>query len=418
MCLAVIGKHGRVEVVDETGCVLLVKQRDFRRVTELIVPKEIKDSELNVAYSVAFSLDGKYLLSGGGNGIRQWQVNDGREVWRSFEGRDVYVIALSRDHKWIVSGAEEGATVWDAESHEKVHQVGPSDFVLALDISPDSTKFVTGAASRGRTGSPLVNVWDITTGEKLIAILEHDGSVVGVKFSPNGNHIATFTDNHHIRVFDSRFGDQLIVFDNQMPSWSALTPIVWPADGQVIAISEDGQIKSFNTSTGSQLAEWQIPRHDSGDFMSIALSANNRFIASSAGHSVSFWDTSTHTQLGGVLKDVGDIRSVALSPDGTHLATGEFNGTITICNLRSILPESYLPITVSTTFMMSGRPITSVYNLRFTMCVNPFPPRIQNVSTHVLGCGFPENLTLEPRQMTTTLSSRYNGHVSSLKTLS
>ena len=91
MCLAVIGKHGRVEVVDETGCVLLVKQRDFRRVTELIVPKEIKDSELNVAYSVAFSLDGKYLLSGGGNGIRQWQVNDGREVWRSFEGRDVYV---------------------------------------------------------------------------------------------------------------------------------------------------------------------------------------------------------------------------------------------------------------------------------------------------------------------------------------
>ena len=127
-----------------------------------------------------------------------------------------------------------------------------------------------------------------------------------------------------------------------------MTPIFWPSDGRLFAISEGGTIKSFDTSTGSQLAEWQIHNHDSKDLMSIALSANNRFIAFSAGRFVSFWDTSTHTQLASVLEDDDVIRGIALSPDGTHLATGGDNKTITIRNLSDILPESYLPIRVST----------------------------------------------------------------------
>ena len=331
-------------------------------------PKEIKDSGHRAIYSVAFSPDGKHLLSGGRNGIRQWQVSNGQEVWRSAESEDVYAIALSRDHKWIVSGSTEGATVWDAKSHDKVHhwQVDGA-YVHTVDISPDSTKFATGT-SLGQKNARSVNVWDIITGERLVGPLGHDGSVVGVRFSPKGHYIATFTQKHHIRVFDISNGHQLIEFDNKMPEWSALTPIVWPSDApsQLFAMSEGGKIKSFDTSTGSQLAEWQI--HDDSSLMSIALPANNKFIASSAGHSVSFWDTTTHTQVGSVLKDVDKIRSVALSPDGTHLATGGYNTTITIWNLRGILPESYLSITVSATFPIFWRP---VYESTFSHACKP-----------------------------------------------
>ena len=131
----------------------------------------------------------------------------------------------------------------------------------------------------------------------------------------------------------------------------------------LFAISEGGKIKSFDTSTGSQLTEWQLHsyhEYDSDDFMSIALSADNRFIASFAGRSVSFWDTSTHSQLGSLPKGDDPIRSIALSPDGTHLATGGFNKETTIWNLSDILPESYFSITVSTSFPLLGTPITFV----------------------------------------------------------
>ena len=321
-------------------------------------PKEIRDSGHSIAYSVAFYPDARHILSAGGNGIRKWQVSDGREVWRSLDHDYVFAIAFSRDHKWIVIGVKGGVSVWDAKTHDRVVHKVVTDFVLTVDISPDSTKFAAGTGLREPTDSPSVNAWDVTTGERLVGPLEHDGSVVGVKFSPNGNHIATITHEHHIRIFDSRNGGQLIVIDNPMPRWSAITPIVWPFDGQLFAISEGGKIKSFDTSTGSQLAEWKIHSHNSGDLISLALSANRKFIASSAGHSVSFWDTSTHTQLGSVLKDVDRIRCIALSPDGTHLATGGYNKTVAIWNLSDILPESYFVITVSTAYPMLGRPIT------------------------------------------------------------
>ena len=310
-------------------------------------------------------------MSGGENGIRQWQVSDGREVWKALENDKVYAIVLSRDHQWVVSGGKGGASVWDAKSHDrrdKVLQVDLSSVVFAVDISPDSTKFATGTGSTG-TNSHSVNVWDITTGERLVGPLDHGGFVGGVKFSPNGNHIATFTRNH-IRVFDSRTGDQLIIIEHTGPSWSPITPIVWSSDSQLFAMSKGGKIKRFDTSTGSQLAEWQI--HDDSHLMSISISANNRFIASSAGRSVSFWDTSTHAQLG--IVDVRhNIRSIALSDDGRHLATGGYNAsrTATIWDLHTILPESYLPITVSTTFPMLGRPITSIYGSAFLHACKP-----------------------------------------------
>ena len=232
--------------------------------------------------------------------------------------------------------------------------------MAAVDVSPKSTRFATGTGSANKKAS----IWSITSGEKLVGPLEHDSAVRGIKFSPDGRHITTACLDS-IHIFDSYNGDQLITIDNPMPDKIAITPIVWPSDGRLFAISEGRKIRSFDTSTGSQLAEWQIHSYDNTDVMSIALSANNRFVASFAGRCVTFWDTSTHTRLGSVLEDVERIRSIALSPDGTHLATGGYNKTITTRNLRDTLPESYLPITVSATFPMFGRPITFIYRSTF-----------------------------------------------------
>ena len=281
---------------------------------------------------------------------------------------DLNAISVSRDGKWIVCGTTEGTSVWDAEVQRKVFMVdvehdveetAPS--VWAVDVSPESTRFATG--TNGRKAS----IWSIVTGERLVGPFEHDRDVMGIKFSPDGRHIATaYGDSIHI--FNSYNGDQLITIKNQLPvsHWAGMTPTVWHLDSRLFATSEDGKIKSFDTSTGSQLAECQVHSHDSWDPMSIALPDNNSFIACSAGHSVSFWDTSTHTQLGSLLEDDDQIRCMALSPDGTHLATGEYNNrTITIWNLSDILPESNVPIKVSTTFPMFRRPTTFVYQFTF-----------------------------------------------------
>jgi WD40 repeat protein len=316
-------------------------------------------------YTVAFHPDGKHFFGGTRDGIRRWRVADGQEVGKQ-TGMDMNAISVSRDGKWIVCGFQRGASVWDAELQRRGVEVEDTKSVWAVDVSPESTRFATGTRVDKK-----VSIWSITTGERLVGPLEHDSTVFGIKFSPNGGRIATACKGS-IRIFDSHSGHQLIIIENLLPTEFIVTPVVWPSDGWLFTTSEGGKLKSFNTSTGSQIAEWKIHSHDSNNPMSVALSADNRSTASSAGHSVSFWDTSTHTQLGSVSEDDNEIRSIALSPDGTRLATGgEDNKTITIWNLSDILPASYLPVTVSTTLLILGRVITFVYRSKTLVLLEP-----------------------------------------------
>jgi WD40 repeat protein len=326
----------------------------------------VGDSPDDTIWTVAFHPDGIHFYGGTRDKIRRWRVADGQEAGNQ-TGMNMNAISVSNDGRWIVCGTTKGASVWEEELQRKVVEVEDTKNVWAVDISPESTRFATGTGmGNGRKAS----IWSITTGERLVGPLEHDSAVSGIKFSPDGGHIATACDDS-IHILDSYSGDQLITIKN--PLGTAIAPIVWPsADARLFATSKGGIIKSFDTSTGSQLAEWQIHSHDSDDYMSIVLSVNNRFIASSAGHSVSFWDTYTHIQLGSVLEDADKIHSIALSPDGTRLVTGgENNKTITIWNLSDILPESYPPITVSTTFPMLGQVITFVYRSKTLFLLEP-----------------------------------------------
>ena len=310
----------------------------------------IKTSSSNAIVAIDFHPDGEHLFSGSTDGVRQWWVADGQQVGKRMGTVLTNVISVSRDCKWIVCGTVEGASVWDAKTQEKAIELEIT-YVGALDTSPDSTRFATGTGA----GDKKVSIWNILTGERLVGPLQHDGTIMGVKFSPNGERLATFCPTKNsIHVFDSHNGDQLIKIDNEISDeWSAITPLAWSTNGQqIFAISSNTKIKCFDVSTGSQLAECQV--QDDGDIVSIALASNGKFLATFADCSITFWDTSTLTQIGPVIKENQNIWPIVLSPDCSYLATGGYEGNITIHNLSNILPDSYGPFRVSTHVFMAS----------------------------------------------------------------
>jgi len=256
---------------------------------------------------------------------------------------DLNAISMSRDHKWIVCGAADGASVWGAEIQKKAIEVEGTTYVHTVDISPDSTRFATSTEYGA-------SVWNILTGERLVGPLQHNGSVASVKFSPNSDYIATLCPaRNSIHIFDNHNGDHLIRINNKISrSLSAVTPLAWSSNGQqIFAVSSNHKIKSFDVSTGFQLVESQV--HADNDVDCIALASNGNLLATFADHSISLWDTSTLTQIGPVIKDSHSqgIWSIALSLDCNYLATGGFDGNITIRNLSNILPDLYGPFLVS-----------------------------------------------------------------------
>ena len=295
----------------------------------------------NEVRAVAFHPDGKHILGGGRGGIRRWRLEDGQEVGRQ-AGMWLNAISVSSDHKWIVCGTARGASVWDAEMQKKVIHVEGGDTVNAVDVSPDSTTFATGADNVAR-------IWRITSGERLVGIgpLEYDKHVNAVRFSPNGECIATSTYGGSICILNSRNGDKLVTIKTVSPSTRLTgTPLAWSHDGQqIFAASKDYRIKSFDVSTGSRLAKSLT--FNGGILGSIALAANGKFVVVPAGRFISFLNTSTLSRIDPVIEGSRDIVSVALSPDSGYLATGHEDGKIIIRDLGGILPDAYGPLNVS-----------------------------------------------------------------------
>ena len=285
-------------------------------------------------YVVTFHPNGKHVLGGNEDGIRRWQLADGQEVGKQ-AGMELQAIAVSRDDKWVVCGTRKGASVWDGDMHERVIDMEGTSKVWAVDTSPDATRFATGT-------NKDASIWTLTRGERLVGPLEHENLVNGIRFSSNGDHIATACLGNSIHIFDSQTGDELITINTDIPGWGAVTPLAWSSDTQqIFAASHDNKIRSFNTFTGSQLAESQILHGSDYNVHCITLAANGKFIATFAKHSISFLDTSTLTRVGPVIEDSEQIRSITISADSNHLVTGQTNGKIIIRALSKILPDSW-----------------------------------------------------------------------------
>ena len=305
--------------------------------------KKEKSIEINGQghiYSVAF-LDGKHIVSSGEEGkIRQWRVEDGREVGTPMDTKKNVVgnIAVARDGKWIVNGTESGwVMVWNTGNHERVTSVFKhGGRVRAMDISPDGTKVATGS------NDLTACIWSLLDGERLVGPLQHEYTLAAVQFSPDGRLIVTATwERDSVRIYNSQNGR--LLFDIPIRVNSAYNQsLAWASDSKrIFALSLYGNIKCLDAFTGITLSQWTIPwAIHSGKYPTrIALATNDTFIAASGNSLVSFWDITTHEQIGTVIKHAADIMSVAISAN-YDLAMGG-GQTIALRSLCDILPSSY-----------------------------------------------------------------------------
>ena len=338
----------------------------------------------HTVYSVSFVEDGTQVLSGAADGmLRRWRVDDGHEVvGRTMPtGGEIIASALSPDRKWFACGLSRSnpsvrkgnVMVWNRQAPEKVLDTvtkGHTSKVYSVDFSPDSTKLATGGADQ------LAFIWGIPTGERLVGPLRHNGAVVAVRFSPRGDRIAIAAaengpNANSIRIYDSGDGQQLLDIPFRVQICIS-SPLAWSVDGRQLFAVSYHEVKRFDTSSGSLLSKWST---GGGYSASLALSRNQKFLVVSSNNSLSFWDTSTHKQIGAVINHASKIWSIALSPNDDCIATGEHNGRITFRNLHDVLPRLYFTLNVSDSLVRITYLINHVQSPFFPFVVSVLKPQ-------------------------------------------
>jgi WD40 repeat protein len=190
------------------------------------------------------------------------------------------------ERRLIIAGTVSGhLIVWSMNDFEEVAQLlGHKRPIISLAISSDSSRIVSGSLDR------TMRVWDGRTYEE-IGLCEHEDEVNSVTFSPDSGLIASGSDDCTVWIWNARTLEKVTHLTGHK---GLVSSVAFFPDGTRIAS-----------------ASWDC--------------------------TVRIWDTRTYEPLH-VLQCSGQVFAIAISPDSTRLALGEYtSGTEGILRMFDIL---------------------------------------------------------------------------------
>jgi WD40 repeat protein len=278
--------------------------------------------------SVAFSADGKTLLSGpGGYGdagdVRLWDPAARRELQqlRIPPGART-AAALAADGRTVALGNGDGTVLlWDAAAgQERATLKGHPAAVTCLAFSPDGRLLASGA--KGLVGHDVVILWDAGDGHELARLpVPADVSFVG--FSADGRTLASATRGE-VRLWDvpgRRPHPGRKPYATSPVTAAALSP-----DGKRLAVNSGLALKVWDAEAGKDLAT--LPAHPRG-VTALAFSPDGRTLASGSGDGViRLWDVTTGEQRGSLAGHAEEVAALAFAAGGKVLASGGADRTV------------------------------------------------------------------------------------------
>jgi WD40 repeat protein len=246
---------------------------------------------------------------------------------RTLEGHESRVnsLAFTRDGRHLLSGASDGtARLWDADTGRELacYRVGAN--VSCVAVSPDGRRALLGC------GDFTARLWDLARGSELSRFTGHARAVNGVAFSPDGRRAVTGGADAGIRLWHVASAREILRFDEHRKEVSSLT---FTPDGLfVLSCSQDGALCLWDSETGWETQ--QLP--GTGDWpLCVAVSQDGRRAACGGVEKLGLWDLEGGRSLGTFDGHVLPVMSAQFTPNCRWLLSGSLDKTVRLWDVSS-----------------------------------------------------------------------------------
>jgi RNA polymerase sigma factor (sigma-70 family) len=303
--------------------------------------------------SLAFTADGKSLVSAGGGWIRRWDLASGQalldlggdsqggsivsNVAVSPYGNFGYTFRTVEKRRWSGTAYDlsTGTTRLIALELPPPGQTTPN-YSQSLYISRDGAL----CAALGYKGREFF-VWSTASGKLTVNTKAAEGSFTAIAFAPDSKTLLVGDDVHTVRVFNLETGTEQRAFG--VANIRGVGVMALSGDGKRVATASPGDdfIRLWNLPLGKEERTVEFP--DNGKIGSLAFTSDGQMLVAEMTtldqeaytSSLSCWDTTSGKLRWTCKPGLKDHYFLAINADNSLLATMNRDGVIQFWDMAS-----------------------------------------------------------------------------------
>ncbi|MDE0636003.1 MAG: T9SS type A sorting domain-containing protein [Candidatus Poribacteria bacterium] len=259
--------------------------------------------------NITFSPDGNRLIVESSMGIWVYDTHTGTELNLIAENPS-NILGVSPDASmYVIRGLDNTIQLRNiTDGSLKVTLKGNTEDIHLIAFSPDG-RMLAGARDKN------IHLWNLTTGEQNATLEGHTEWIVSIVFSPDGTTLASRSYDNTLRLWDVATATHKTTLSKYM---RGIHYLLFSPDGNTLISGDTNyDVQVWDVNTGQKKKDF-----DALSLLCIAISPDGSTLATGGFSGLHLWNVATGTHIAELGRSFSWVFSVAFSPDGSTLASG------------------------------------------------------------------------------------------------